>query len=152
MAGRDTKTRYQGVFARHQKYCAITEKRPCNCKPGYYGVVWDRTRQRPIKTKHLKTADAARNARFDLIQQLERGEAPISETIRLREARERFVTAAREGRALNKRGQPYKRTAIDNIDECLRVHVEPTLGAKRISDIRRERSRMRGRNRRSTVA
>jgi hypothetical protein len=137
MAGRDTKTRYQGVFARHQKYCVITEKKPCNCKPGYYGVAWDRTRQRPVKTKHLKTADAARNARFDMIKQLAQGEAAVSESFRLREARERFVRAARDGRALNKRGQPYKRTAIDNIEECLRVHVEATLGARRISDIRR---------------
>ncbi len=137
MAGRDTKTRYQGVFARHQKYCAITAGRPCNCKPSYYGITWDRTRQRPIKTKHLQTADAARNARFDLIKQLKQGEAPISESVRLREARERFVRAARDGKALNKRGQRYKRSAIDNIEECLRVHVEPTLGAKRLADIRR---------------
>jgi hypothetical protein len=97
MAGRDTKSRYQGVFARHQKQCTIAEKKSCNCRPSYYGVAWDRTRQRPIKTKHLKTADAARNARFDLIKHLEEGEVPISESVRLREARERFVPRGARG-------------------------------------------------------
>lgn len=137
MAGKDTKTRYQGVFARHQRHCAIVADKPCNCKLGYFGVAWDRVRGRPVKTKTMKTVDAARSARFDLIKQLEQGEAPVGETVRLRDARERFVRAAREGRALNKHGKRYKPTAIDNIEECLRVHVEPTLGAKRLADVRR---------------
>jgi hypothetical protein len=85
----------------------------------------------------MATVDAARSARIDLMKMLEQGEAPIAETVRLREARERFVQAARDGRALNKRGQRYKPSAIANIEECLRVHVEPTLGTKRLSDIRR---------------
>lgn len=137
MAGKDTKTRYQGVFARHQRHCAVADKSRCTCRPSYYGVAWDRARGRPVKTRHMATVDAARSARIDLIRMLERGEAPLAETVRLREARERFVQAARDGRALNKRGLRYKPSAIANIEECLRVHVEPTLGAKRLSDIRR---------------
>ena len=137
MPGKDTKTRYQGVYARHQTRCSIADDKPCNCKPGYHGVVWDRTRNRTVKTKRLGTVDAARNARIDLIKQLERGEAPVEESVRLSEARVRFVQAAREGRALNKRGQRYKPTAIANVDECLRVHIEPKLGNKRLADIRR---------------
>lgn len=137
MAGKDTRSRYQGVFVRHQKYCAVVRSKPCNCEPSYYGVAWDRAAARHIKTKRMKTLDAARSARTDLIKQLERGAIPARESIQLREARERFVRAARDGKALNKRGQRYKPTAIANIDECLRVHVEPTLGARRIADIRR---------------
>ncbi len=137
MPGKDTKTRYQGVYARHQKHCAIADARSCNCKPSYYGVAWDRSRNRNVKTKRLPTVDAARNARIDLIKQLEHGEAPVGELLRLTEARVRFVQAARDGRALNKRGQRYKPSAIANVDECLRVHVEPTLGTKRLSDVRR---------------
>ena len=53
------------------------------------------------------------------------------------DARARFVAAAREGRALNKHGRRYKPRAVDDIEEVLRVHVEPTLGTKRISTIRR---------------
>ena len=137
MSGRDTKTRYQGVFARHQKDCATNSGRRCRCKPSYYGVVWDRARKRHVKTKRMPTIEAARNARSDLSGRVERGELPDGGGIRLSDARARFVAAAREGRALNKHGRRYKPRAIDDIDEVLRVHVEPTLGAKRISTIRR---------------
>jgi hypothetical protein len=43
--GRDTKTRFQAVYARHQELCRVTagaELQSCNCTPTYYGVVWDR--------------------------------------------------------------------------------------------------------------
>ncbi len=137
MPGKDTKTRYQGVFARHQQHCAIGHGGRCNCKPTYYGVAYDRTRTRHVKTKRQTTAEAARNARADLALTLERGGIPTGDSLRLAEARERFICAAREGRALNKRGHRYKPRAIDDMDECLRVHVEPVLGAKRLSDVRR---------------
>ena len=137
MPGKDTKTRYQGVFARHKQHCAIGGGGRCNCKPSYYGAVYDRARKQYVKTKRTTTAEAARNARLDLAKTVERGEVPATNAVRLRDARERFVAAAREGRALNKRGRRYKPRAIDNVDESLRLHVEPVLGHKRLSDIRR---------------
>ena len=138
MAGKDTKTRYQGVFARHQKACALgAGGARCNCKPSYYGVVWDRERKRQFKTKRLPTRDAARNAPSDLSAKVESGELLDSGGIRLADARVKFIASAREGRALNKRGRRYKPRAIDDIDEVLRVHVERTLGTKRISTVRR---------------
>ena len=85
----------------------------------------------------MTTAEATRNARADLIGMLERGEVPAYGNLRLREARERFVTAARDGKVLNKHGHRYKPRAIDDIEEVLRVHVEPTLGTKRITHVRR---------------
>ena len=137
MAGRDTKTRVAGVYARHQAHCAIQHGDGCSCRPGYYGAVYDPGRGRAVKTKHLATLDAARNARADLTAALQRGELCAPRGILLREARERFVTAARERRALNKQGRPYKPTAIATIDQCLRAHIEPTLGLQPLADIRR---------------
>jgi integrase len=137
MPWKDTKTRYQGVFARHHKHCAISEGSRCNCKPSYYGACYDRARKKYVKTKRMKTAEAARNARTDLAKLLEQGEAPITNAIRLQDARERFVAAARDGRALNKHGHRYKPRAVDNLEDSLRLHVEPALGNKRLSDIRR---------------
>jgi integrase len=137
MPGKDTRTRFQGVFARHQHHCTIGDGGRCNCKPSYYGVCYDRARKKRVKTKRLPTADAARNARADIVRLLEQGEAPITNAVRLSDAREQFITAAREGRALNKHGHRYKPRAIDNIDESLRLHVEAILGKKRLSDIRR---------------
>jgi integrase len=137
MPGKDTKTRYQGVFARHQKHCAIERGVRCRCTPSYYGVVYDPEFKRHAKTKRMPSPEAARNARADLIAMLERGEVPAYGNLRLREARERFVMAARDGKVLNKHGHRYKPSAIDDIEEALRVHVEPILGTKRITHIRR---------------
>ena len=87
MSGKDTSTRFQGVFARHQQHCAIDDGARCNCKPSYYGVVWDRARKRHVKTKRMPTIEAARNARSDLSGRVERGELPDGGGIRLSDAR-----------------------------------------------------------------
>lgn len=137
MNTKDTKTRYQGVYARHQVSCPVVGGGRCRCKPGYYGVVYDRARTRQVRTKRMPTADGARNARADLLRALGRGEAVAPGGLRLRDARERFIKDAREGKALNKRGHRYKPRAIDNVDEALRVHVEPKIGTRRITNIRR---------------
>ena len=136
---RDTKTKYQGVYARHQTHCRLQDPgaQRCNCQPSYWGKVWDQAQRRHLKTKRHATPIAARNARNDLQREIELGEVTAAAGLRLTEARERFVKAAREGKALNKRGQRYKPTAIDNIEQSVRKHVEPTLGRKHLNKIRR---------------
>lgn len=135
--GVDTKTRYQGVFARHKHGCAVERGQRCRCKPSYFGVAYDRATKRQIKTKRMATAEAARNARADLLGKIQRGETTAASGLRLADARTQFVAAARAGKALNKQGRRYKPRAVDDIEEALRVHVEPTLGPKRLTTIRR---------------
>lgn len=137
MYTKDTKTRYQGVYARHQVGCPIVGGARCRCKPSYYGVVYDRARKRSVRTRRMPTAETARNARGDLALALSRGEVVAPAGLRLRDARARFIKDAKEGRVLNKHGHRYKPRAVDNIDEVLRVHVEPILGTRRITNIRR---------------
>lgn len=139
---KDTRTRYQGVYARHRQACALEHGGACNCRPGYYGAAYDRARRRQVRTRRFPTVEAARNARADLVARLERGEVVATGSLRLADARERFVAAARDGRALNKRGLRYKPTAVDNIEVSLRVHAEPVLGGCRIADIRRGQVQM----------
>jgi len=134
---KDTRTRYQGVYARHQQRCRTKEGGRCNCKPSYYGIAYDRARRKHVGTRRQPTTEAARNARADLQARLDRGETPATRGVRLTEAREQFVKAAREGRALNKHGRRYKRKAIDLIEGRLKHDVEPRLGRRRIGDIRR---------------
>ena len=136
MAGRDERTRYQGVFARHRKSCAIDRGGKCDCSPMYYGKVYDRASRRYITTKRFATVTAAKAARQKLIELMEGGELPQAAPVRLRDAHTRFVEAAREGRALNKHGHRYKPSAIKDVDECLRVHVIP-VWARRLTDVRR---------------
>ena len=134
---KDTRTRFQGVYARHQQRCRVHQGGRCSCEPSYYGVAYDRGQRKAVRTRRHRTVDAARNARKDLADQLERGEAPATRGLRLTGAREQFVRAAREGRALNKRGKRYKPSAVDNIEISLKTHAEPRLGGRRIADIRR---------------
>jgi integrase len=137
MAGTDTKTRFQGVFARHRSGCALSTVGKCDCTPSYYGKVYDRGQRRYVSTKRFRTVTAAKDARKKLLELVEKGELPQTAAVRFREAHTRFIDAAREGRALNKHGRRYKRSAIKDVDECLRVHVVPRLGSKRLTDVRR---------------
>jgi hypothetical protein len=91
-------------------------------------VVYDPALKRHVKTKRMPTPEAARNARADLLAMPERGEIPAYGSLRLSEARERFVMAADDGKVLNKHGHRYRPRAIDDIEEALEVHVEPISG------------------------
>src|SRR5437763_11838831 len=88
---KDTRTRYQGVYARHQQHCRIEESGRCNCQPSYYSVCYDRAVRKPVRTKRHRTAEAARNARIDLSAMLDRGETPTLRGVRLVEARARCI-------------------------------------------------------------
>jgi hypothetical protein len=147
MAGRDARTRWQGVFARHRQGYAVEQLPPkptlrdlttvCTCTPSYYGKVYDRAQRRHVATKRFMAVAAARGARKTLLDALEKGELPREAPQRLRDAHARFIAAAEERRALNKHGRRYNQSAWEDIDECLRKHVIPKLGARRLTDIRR---------------
>jgi integrase len=122
MKTRDTRTRYQGVFARHSVHCGLVAGgRRCSCAPSYYGVVWDREAGRHRKTPRRRSLAEAKNLRDDLRARL-RGGLPVASAsgISFDEAREQFIDACREGIALNKQGRPYKPKAIVNLDSSLR--------------------------------
>jgi integrase len=127
------------VFARHRKSCA-KETRPegrCTCRPSYYGVVYDRAERHHRKTRRYPNPTAARNAKGELERMLDRGETPERSDVRVGEAVERFVRAAESGVALNKHGKRYKRRAVEDLAGALEQHVVPSLGRKRLSDVRR---------------
>ncbi len=135
---KDQKTRYQGVYVRHQRDCAANAGRRCGCRPGYMARVWDRAERRQIRSPTFKTAEAAKNWRTDTINKLDRGELPdVRSDVRLGSAVDRFVAAAGEGKVLTKHGRRYKATAIDDLECALKVHVVPELGGKRLADVRR---------------
>jgi site-specific recombinase XerD len=113
----------------------------CRCRPGYQAQAGPRGSR---QTKTHRTLNAAAGWKRDVDQAFARGERSAVRGPTLTDARKRFVTAAREGRALNKWGRRYKAQAIDNIEVSLRVHAEEHRGAKgarlgdrRITDIRR---------------
>jgi integrase len=138
-AARDTKTRFQGVFARHQESCRVSAgaaASACNCTPSYYGVVWDATARKHRKTRRFPRVIEALNARKDLIEALRHGGVRHSSGPKLDDARTRFVTAAREGVALNKWGRRYRRRAVQDLESALR-QVPDRLTRRRLGDVRR---------------
>jgi integrase len=139
MPGRDTKTRYQGVFARHQERCATTatgDPRRCNCQPSFYASVWDRAAGRYRKTKRASRLAEARNARADLIEALRDGKLILAAGLRLDDARDQFIAAAREGVALNKWGRRYRRRAVDDLESSL-AQLPAWLAPRKLAEVRR---------------
>jgi integrase len=139
MPGRDTRTRFQGVFARHREACRVSVgggPKDCNCAPSYYGVVWDRAARKYRKTRRFKGVLEARNARNDLADAIRTGGPAEASGPRLADARARFIAAAREGVALNKWGRRYRRRAVDDLESALR-QVPEGIGRRRLGEIGR---------------
>ncbi len=87
----DTKTRFDGVFARHQLWCALgVGGEECDCAPRFFGVVWDREARRHRKTPYFRLATEARDARRDLREALRQGKLPRHSGTRFDEARTRL--------------------------------------------------------------
>lgn len=133
MAGVDTKTRFQGIYARHQEGCRVEEDRsnPCNCTPSYFGTAWDRIAHRTRKTQHRRLVTEARTARTDLQELLRKGEAPATSDITFEDARMRFIADAKEGVALNKHRRPYKKNAYKDLESAL-AQVPAELVSRRL--------------------
>jgi len=144
MAGRDRKTKYQGVFARHRGDCALTHelevepadrgKATCDCKPSYFGVVWDKAAGRTRKTRHYPKAIEARNARNDLLASLRIGRPVGSSAMRLEAAIEKFKAAVKDGTALTKKGRPYRDEAASDLRLTL-GHLPDEWSARRLDDL-----------------
>lgn len=119
----DTKTRFQGVYARHRLSCnlAVGMKR-CTCSPSYWGKVWDPAIGRPRKTKHRRLIGEAKNLRDDLLARVRAGEVEdiAGDDISFEQAHVDFIQACKDGVALNKRGKRYKRKAITDLDSSLK--------------------------------
>lgn len=138
MAGRDTRARYEGVYARHAAGCAKTADKgaACDCRPSYFGVVYDQKAGKTRKTKHFPTVSAARSARGDLAAALREGKPVGSSGMRLETAAEKFVAAAADGIALTKHGRRYKPGAVIDLRSSLK-RVPTTLQSRRLDDIGR---------------
>jgi integrase len=134
---KDTKTRYQGIYARHRLDCAVEHDRTCNCAPSYWGQVWDRAAGKPRKTKTLPSIAEARNARADLEATLRAGMLPASSTMRVAKAIEAYLAAIDAGTALNKHGRAYKPSAVRDLQGALEGYVQPALSGHRLADVRR---------------
>lgn len=103
----------------------------------FRGHVWSARDSKRIRGPWVPTISAARNWRVDAQAAIRKGEmrAPVPTT--LREAADEFIAGARDGRILNRKGAPYRPSVLRDYEGDLRRHVLPTLGDRRLGDIRR---------------
>lgn len=134
---KDTKTRYQGVFARHKSGCGKERGGRCSCSPAYWGKVWDRDARRSRITVFMPTPVAARNARDDLLRDVRDGRLPANEWMRVEAAVEAFLRGAESGVVLNKHGRRYKTSALRDLEGALYNYVVAAFGSKKLTDVRR---------------
>lgn len=142
MPGRDTKTRFTGVYARHQQGCRISldstlPVKACNCVPSYYGAVYDKQTGKVLRTERYPRVAEARTAREDLVAAVRKGlhrrpTTPMS----IAQARTDFVRAAEDGVALNKHGRRYRPKAVKDLRTSLN-RVPDWLEAKQLADATR---------------
>lgn len=135
---KDQRTRYQGVYVRHQRGCPGARGGRCSCRPGFMARVYDRATGKQVRSPTMRSAAAASSWRSATLAKLERGEAPdVRSDVRVGQAVERLVESMREGKALTKHGRRYKPTAIADVESALMRHVVPVLGGRRLGDVRR---------------
>lgn len=135
MPGIDTTTRYAGVFARHQEGCAEERGKRCNCRPSYYGVVYDRAERKHRKTQRRALAGDARDDRRDLLAELDKGTVSRGSPLILEDGWEEFITAVKDGVALNKWRRPYRARAAKDL-ESIFAHVPADLRRRRAREVR----------------
>ena len=129
----------EGIETRHQTACASHDGRRCSCKPSYRAVVVvDRhgdTRTRESRT--FPSLAAAQAWRREALLAVEHGKLRATAPVTLRAAAERFLSGARDGSVRNRSGDAYKPSAVRGLDEAFRLRLLPSLGARKLGDVRR---------------
>lgn len=134
----DTRTRHKGVHARHRTSCSLAlGGAECDCKPAYYGIVWDRSIGRVRRTQRTAKVSQAIRWRTELQTMVcVNAIGARRPDLELDEARRIFVASCAEGVALNKQGRSYKHTAILNLDSSLR-RLPSALRRRRLIEVSR---------------
>ncbi len=123
-----------GIDLRHARSCRSRTGGRCNCLPTFQAHVWDDRNERRIR-KTFKSLGAAKAWRQDSVVALRHGGMQASTTLRVTEAAEQWLAAAREGAIRNRSGDQYKPSAIRGYQHVLATYVVPALGAQRFADL-----------------
>lgn len=128
----DTKTRFDGVYARHRLRCAkaLDKKSRCSCTPSYYGKVYDPSVGRHRPTKRRPNVLEAKNLRDDLLalvhggglgeEEQEEATAEVPESPTFAEGHLEFIAECRAGVARNKQKKRYTKKSIKSLDSGLK--------------------------------
>lgn len=134
----DTRTLHKGVHARHRTSCSLAVGgESCDCKPTYYGVVWDRSIGRNRRTQRTAKVSEAMRWRVELQTMVRVNAIGVRRPdLEFDLARRIFVTSCAEGVALNKQGRSYKHKAVLSLDSSLR-RLPAALRRQRLIEVSR---------------
>jgi integrase len=124
-----------GVEVRHQRSCRLTNSgKRCTCQPSYRAIVQVKG-VRDAKT--FADKDEARRWRSDRIAYLKRnGRGDKSQTVG--DALLEMLAGMEAGTILNRKGVPYKPSAIRGYRTDYRTHIEPNvISGLRLEDVQR---------------
>ncbi|MGI8921114.1 MAG: tyrosine-type recombinase/integrase [Solirubrobacteraceae bacterium] len=132
MADRTTKTRYPGVYQRHRKDCR--RKSGCDCP--YRASVYVAADDKNV-VKRFALLRAAVNWRNDAQSKVQAGTLRAPTAITIREAADELVAGMRDGSVFTRSGRRYKPATIRGYERTMRLWINPELGDRRLSDVRR---------------
>lgn len=126
----------EGIEVRHAKRCRSREGERCNCRPTYQASVWSNADRRRTK-RTFPNLSAAKAWRRDAQVAIERGQFLGQSSLTLEQAAQSFIIAARDGTIRSRKGTAYKPSAVRSYERVLRLRVLPSLGHRKLSEIRR---------------
>ena len=125
-----------GVEVRHARACPARDGSDCACEPGYRAWVVNPRGRRKIQ-KTFRTIEEAVEWREGMRVDLRRGVVGASTSVTVAEAGEAWLAGVRAGAIRNRSGERYKPSAVRGYEQALRDYVVPTLGRRRLGELRR---------------
>ena len=130
----------RGVEVRHGRTCPARDGGRCKCEPSYRGRVWNPeggAKGRWINGPFFPTAAQAENWRQDTRVALRRGtmRPPTSTTVA--DAAAALVAGMMDGSILDRSGKPYKPSTVRSYRQAIEQYIEPRLGHKKLSQVKR---------------
>jgi integrase len=125
-----------GVRVRHRGGCPAKTGGECECSPGFEASVYSKRDGRKIRQTFATLADAKR---WVTAQRKSRDDGSLYAPARitLADAASKFLALAESGGARNRSGDRFKPSTIRSYRTSLDLHVLPTLGHVRLSEITR---------------
>jgi integrase len=129
---------HPGIVVVHHRRCPSRTGGDCGkpCRPAYSAWVWSRHDGKKIK-QSFPTLAAAKTWRADATSALNKGILRAPTTTTLCEAAEVWLEGAKAGTIRTRSGDAYKPSALRGYRAALDRRILPTLGAHKLSEIRR---------------
>lgn len=129
----------QGIEVRHESKCSSTDmSKACkSCNASYRAAAYDRKLGKQRKAKWTQSLPQARADRVELQQGINTNALAAPNSVSFREAAEDFIAKAGTGEIRNRSRKVFKPSVVRSYQASLRLHVLPTIGAAKLSEIQR---------------